>query len=611
MKILRGLILAVLAAASQTAVTNAQEGSELESFVDGYFSQYMKADAIPGAVIVIVEGSETRLIKAYGVADVESGRPVSVTGTAFRSGSLGKMFTALAALQLVEGGELDLDAPVSQVLAEFAGLDSSVTLRRLLMHTAGFEDRFIGYQTRVGESYPDLAQHLEARMPPYRASLANLPAYSNYGYGLAGLMIERTASMPFRDYVAKEIFSPLGMEGAFYAVPPLDARAAALASEYASTGERQELAFTNPYPAGGAALTAQDMERFLHAFLDAWRGGTNAIGPAARLMTSPQYELLPGIESIGFGLNEQVIAGRRVWMKGGTAPRHSAVMLVMPEINTGIFIAVNRAEPIFWKRFFRAFITEFFPQTSPAPEAVGGERPATSDVEGFYQLNRANFSGIESIAAPLLQVRVSATPDGALRLEALIGDLVDSQIFRASEPGVWRTDRQFAAFAGADGQTMFINVDGDHVSLHRIAWWQRADMVMIGLAFAVLVILTFPLTRLAARLIARWRSVADRGRSVARPGHVLACATLILVAGAAVTVAGANALPFGPTLALKMTCAASVLFLGAASFAAWRLTAGTTMGGWTILRVHLAAAVLAAITLAALMLDAGLPLFDY
>jgi CubicO group peptidase (beta-lactamase class C family) len=265
----------------------------MRALADEIFEREMPRMAIPGGVLVVVDAGQPVLTRAWGLADVAHSTPVEANSTSFRIGSLGKTFTALAVLQLVERGVLDLDTPVSTYTPDIEGLDNSVTLRRLLLHTAGFEDRYIGYQSRPNSPFPNLRDHLSARLPRQRPGLLDLPAYSNYGYALAGLAVEEASRTPFRSYVEREIFAPLGMDGSFYAAPPLDERAASLATEYSSSGEVHQRNFTNPYPAGGAAVTATDMERFIIAFLAAYHGEANAIGPVAPLMARTQAAFSP------------------------------------------------------------------------------------------------------------------------------------------------------------------------------------------------------------------------------------------------------------------------------------------------------------------------------
>ena len=125
--------------------------ADLEIFLDEFFDQNMEKLNIPGAAVVVVKDCKILFIEGYGFADIEQQIPVDPAQTIMRLASTSKLFTATAAMQLVEQGLLDLDADVNQYLAGVQLPDDPsgpVTLRQLLTHTAGFEDRVIGIVTK-------------------------------------------------------------------------------------------------------------------------------------------------------------------------------------------------------------------------------------------------------------------------------------------------------------------------------------------------------------------------------------------------------------------------------------------------------------------------------
>jgi CubicO group peptidase (beta-lactamase class C family) len=131
-----------LAAASQgQGVT---DSAELETFLDGLLAKEMEANHIAGATVSVVKDGELLFAKGYGYADLENGIPVDPERTLFRVGSVTKLFTWTAVMQLVEQGKLDLDADINTYL-DFSIPDTfpePITLKHLLTHTPGFEDRF-------------------------------------------------------------------------------------------------------------------------------------------------------------------------------------------------------------------------------------------------------------------------------------------------------------------------------------------------------------------------------------------------------------------------------------------------------------------------------------
>src|ERR687889_2070987 len=130
-------------------VANAQQQgptdrAELEAFLDEELGKEMQKHHIAGAAVSVVKDGELFFAKGYGEADVEKGIPVDPKQTIFHVGSVGKLFTWTAVMQLVEEGRLDLDADINTYL-DFRIPDTyphPITLKHLLTHTAGFEDRY-------------------------------------------------------------------------------------------------------------------------------------------------------------------------------------------------------------------------------------------------------------------------------------------------------------------------------------------------------------------------------------------------------------------------------------------------------------------------------------
>src|SRR5690242_18291204 len=120
---------------------------ELEIFLDGVMTKQLIDNHIPGATISIVKDDRLLLDKGYGYADIQQGKKVQANNTLFRLGSVSKLFTWTAMMQLVEEGKVDLHADVNIYLKTFripATYPQPITIEHLLTHTAGFEDGTIG-----------------------------------------------------------------------------------------------------------------------------------------------------------------------------------------------------------------------------------------------------------------------------------------------------------------------------------------------------------------------------------------------------------------------------------------------------------------------------------
>src|SRR5207253_4926212 len=194
---------------------------DISAFLDGIMPQQLATDDIAGAVISIVKDGKVIFAKGYGYSNIEKRTPVSPDATLFRPGSISKLFTWTAVMQLVEQGKLDLDRDINTYL-DFKipeKFGKSITLRNIMTHTPGFEEQIKDLISDEGSPIATLKQHLTTHIPERIFPPGTTPAYSNYGASLAGYIVERVSGRPFNDYVAESIFKPLGMSHSTFAQP--------------------------------------------------------------------------------------------------------------------------------------------------------------------------------------------------------------------------------------------------------------------------------------------------------------------------------------------------------------------------------------------------------
>jgi CubicO group peptidase (beta-lactamase class C family) len=188
--------------------------AELEAFLAGLLPSLMEAHHVPGAVFVMVKDGELFFARGYGYADLETRRPVDPETTLFRVASVSKLFTATAAMQLVEQGKLDLHADVNQYLEDFEieeAFGEPVTLHHLLTHTGGFDDRYLRSAVRIGTPIQPLGLYLAERMPPRVTPPGRILSYSNHGIALVGHLVEAVTGSSFTEYVDAQVLGPLRM----------------------------------------------------------------------------------------------------------------------------------------------------------------------------------------------------------------------------------------------------------------------------------------------------------------------------------------------------------------------------------------------------------------
>ncbi len=402
---------------------------DLEALLDGLIPAQLQSRDIAGAVVAVVKDGQVLLAKGYGFADFAAKKPVVADKTLFRPGSISKVFTATAVMQLVEQGKLDLDRditdyldfPIPKTYAE------PITLRRLLTHTAGFEETLKNLFVPSAREMRSIRDYLVAAMPARIFPPGQVPSYSNYGMTLAGYIVERISGEPFEKYIAAHILDPLRMEHSSFAQPLPDALAPNMSQGYiaAEQGPRT-FEFVPASPAGALSATATDMTRLMLALLGdgTLEGGTILKPDSVRVMEARQFELHPDLHAIGLVLMDYSMNGQRIAGHGGDTIYFHSDMILMPETHVGLFISYNSAgaRPGGGRtEVIRTFLNRYFPEPVTAAPSID-VKTAQADgraVSGVYNGSRRGESTLLKVAAVLGQVSVSADPDGVLIIEGL------------------------------------------------------------------------------------------------------------------------------------------------------------------------------------------------
>lgn len=276
---------------------------------------------VPAVSVAFIENGRVKWSRAYGVRVRGSGQTVT-PATIFQAGSLSKPAAAAGALRLVDRGRLSLDEDVNlrlrawRVPAAPAGLDGTVTLRRLLSHTAGLTvSAYPGY--RPAEAAPTLVQSLAGTRPaataPVRifATPGAQTAYSGGGYSVAQLLMTEAAATTFERLMQRNLLRPAGMTRSGFARPRL--------RDVAGGHDVNGVPLPgggNDYPelaAAGLWTTPSDYGRFLIALQVSWAGRRGALlkGPTARAMMTPLGS------DYGLGVTILEHGGRRIITHGG------------------------------------------------------------------------------------------------------------------------------------------------------------------------------------------------------------------------------------------------------------------------------------------------------
>ncbi len=484
MHILLKYLAAFSLALGTTLAAHAEEGrldpKELEAFVDGLVIPLMRANGSPSGTVAIAHRGEMVLARGYGHQDLEQRVPVRPELTLFRPGSVSKLFTWVAVMQLVEQGRLDLDTDVNEYLTNFSIDDTypePVTLRHILTHTAGFEDGVLGYL--IIED-PENVLPLAESMAKYQPARVNPPgaqtAYSNYATSLAGLIVANVSGLSFNDYVKRNIFDPLQMQSSSFE-EPLPARLAAnMAGSYKLDAggylARPFEIVANFGPAGGASATATDMIRFAEAIRNGGELDGVRILQAATVeqMLGDEFSHDPRLLGMGLGFYATEINGQRVMGHGGDTQWFHSIFGIDRDNELSVFASFGAGGGgAVRTALLPALYDRFYPRQEAPPVAPADFEERAGRYVGAYGFWRSSFTKLEKALLGMGGgITVAPGPDNTLVFA--IGDgakqyvEVEPNLFREKHPGVsllgGMTPRLVAFQEDASGDVTGFVLDG-------------------------------------------------------------------------------------------------------------------------------------------------------
>lgn len=502
--------------------------AELEAFLDELMARDMEEQHIAGAAVSVVKDGELFFTKGYGYADLENGTPVDPEQTGFLIGSVTKLFTWTAVMQLVEQGKLDLDADVNSYL-DFRIPDTypqPITLKHLLTHTPGFEDSFFEVLAIDSDHLvPEgewMASHIPARVRP----AGEAAAYSNYGTALAGYIVARVSGQPYDEYIQEHIMAPLGMVHSTAQMPlPPALRAQATRGYTYLDGTLQPfgdyLGQEAMQPAGGILASATDMARFMIAHLQGGRYSDASIAGAqilkeetARQMQSTLYTPDARLLGTAYGFFDFSDNGQRTLGHSGEAYPIQSVLLLLPDQNLGLFVAYNSDGggnlTIQHAGFQRAFFDHYYPV--PAVEAI---QPPADFAEragrfvGSYRVTRNAYTTPEKVAGLFASVEIGDPGDGTLLASTPYGEWRLIEV----EPLYFRlADGPFAFAFREDAQGRITHVFSDITPMQayeKVSWYETAGFNR-ALALACLLVFLLVILVAAAGAIRNRRLRVDR-----------------------------------------------------------------------------------------------------
>jgi CubicO group peptidase (beta-lactamase class C family) len=497
----------------QTVTNTSLTAVDLETFLDRIVPRQLETHHIPGATLAVVKDGKILVAKGYGFADLEKQIPVVANKTLFRAGSVAKLLTWTAVMQLVEQGKLDLNADINTYLKTFkipATYPQPITMKHLLTHTAGFEDKLIGYSRKTSEDLEPLGSFVAKQIPARIFPPGKVTAYSNYGTTLAGYLIECVSNMPYERYIQKNILEPLQMTRSDFQQPPKKfANDTANGYSYGKDGFKvgaYELLQTTP--AGTLNATATDMAHFMIAHLEGGLFAGKRILQASTTakMHEQQFSNDPKVSGIAYGFYEAKVQGQRVLLHHGDLSLFRSLLAILPEKKFGLYVSYNTAGGFFARdALLDAILERYYPATKPLPQkaVLAGD---LGRFAGQYLSTRAPHSTFEKIVQllhPFYQpVRVRATDQNTLELQM---PAVQSLNPQNDTPSSWRYVGA-EVFQRSDGKDTLVFAQHSPMSLFldskaprgyvRLGWFdtlmfQPLFPIVCGLGFLVALMLTF------------------------------------------------------------------------------------------------------------------------
>jgi len=312
-----------------------------------FIQQQMTEKELPALSIAIIDDQQIVWAQGFGMADPKSKTPASAD-TVYRIGSVSKLFTDIAIMQLVERGELNLEAPVTDYLPDFHPKNpfgTPITLRQLMSHHSGLLRE------------PPVGNYFETSQPSLAATVRSLnetelvfapnthTKYSNAAIAVVGYLLEARNHEPFAQYLKSSVLDPMGMRHSSFEPNPTIVANLAKAEMWTYDG----LKFEAPTfqlgmaPAGSMYSTVNDLGHFVSALLAQGKAENGALLKPATLeqMWSPQFPN-PGGSVFGLGFHVRSLDGHRLVGHGGAIYGFATTLALLPEDKVGVVVVATK-----------------------------------------------------------------------------------------------------------------------------------------------------------------------------------------------------------------------------------------------------------------------------
>ena len=392
------ILIGLFLLASPARSISQMQHQDLLSFCDSLFNVGINDELIPGGIITVVTSDSIIMSKGYGYADIQSKTKVDPFNTLFQLGSVGKVFTSIAILQQIDQGKIDLNQNVNTYLSDWTidnPFDSSITPIHLLTHSAGFNEKLVGYMAKSNADLGPLGDHLKKNMPStFQPPGININ-YSNYSYALAGHLTEVSSGIAFKSYIQERIFNPIGMDRSTYLLPDNYKDEEKYALGYETREKFYEVTNYPKHatPAGSILSTGMDMGKFLQQLL---KKDSSILSPSGyELLFNQQFSNHPVLPGYTCGMEVYRFGNEEVVGKAGNVPGFLSAMILFKERGLALFLSVNTETDNFFELFFKEFKNEFFSET--IPQWIPDRNVNSKEYVGNYGNMRTSRNTIEEM----------------------------------------------------------------------------------------------------------------------------------------------------------------------------------------------------------------------
>lgn len=470
---------------------------ELIQIINSKIDTFIGDHKIPGAIISMVKDGHLFYTKGIGYDDLTTKKEVDPLRSQFRVASITKTFTAIGIMQMVEQDKLDLHTDIRTYLpADVYQWDApqSFTIHHLLTHTAGLEHS----EYRVSQAAID-ANSLDVFVQTSISNQIHEPgalfSYSNKGYGILGLLIEKMSGLRYEDYIAQHILEPMGMNHSTVYQHTDERPIAQPVQPYRWDGNeylpRQRLFLVNP-AASNLNTTGVDMASFITAMLDSCQvdGQSIITKTSFELMTQSHYAPPLDFEAMAYGMMIEDNKGYAGYNHGGGIDGFGSYYIFYPELDLGLFMSESGGQEnaAFAFRVIYAVLDELIEKKEQPKEMTVPLDVAISQANlyaGTYQqatVTKSTFERGQMLFGINEQV-IKHIGDGQITYRDNVYKPLDNNTYQ-------QVDGKLKIGFDTDGQGAPVYLsERIFWTLEKINWFQSANTLRIALGCSLLMLL--------------------------------------------------------------------------------------------------------------------------